>query len=487
MDIKLDIGEIQLGMFVSELDRPWTDSSFLFQGFLIESEDQIRELKAQCSYVIVSQENSLPGIFETASPVPKKSALPTEPAASYVAVDNSKEKVPAEKKTGVFSTIKQIGKEILTYRSKAQPPETAAEFPSGISNEDDNIAELRRRQDIKKIRQSYANHGDITTEIVHYPIQVAIEQEFTTAKETTARFEQEIASSLMLEMTGESLSDRIDVAKDLLADVVNSIIRNPDAMLLIRQLKDLDDITYHHAMDVSIILVTFGRQLGLPKKELNEIALGGLLHDIGKSRVPSEIINKKQRLNAEETIAARNHVNLGIEVIAGLESLSDIARQVIERHHERYDGKGYPTGLAAEDIGLYGSMAGIVETFSSITSHQPYSAARSSAQAVSILVALRDLAFQGELVDQFIQVVGVYPIGSLVKLNTGEVGIVIKQNSLWRLKPMVSIVIDTDGRKLPSPMTIDLVRPPQLDAKPIAIAAELPAGSYGINARDYFL
>ncbi|MDP2246905.1 MAG: HD-GYP domain-containing protein, partial [Nitrosomonadales bacterium] len=378
------------------------------------------------------------------------------------------------------------GSELLAYTNR-MPPSTSTHSSLETESAEIHAAELRRKEDVRKIRQTYVNHGGITAEIVDYPIQVEIEKELTTAKETAAKFEREIASSLMLEMTGENLSDRIDVAKDLLADIVNSIIRNPDAMLLIRQLKDLDDLTYHHAMDVSIMLVSFGRQLGLPKKELNEIALGGLLHDIGKSRVPSEIINKKQRLNAEETMAARSHVNLGLEVIAGLENLSDIARQVIERHHERYDGKGYPTGLAAEDIGLYGSMAGIVETFSSITSDQPYSAARSSAQAVSTLVALRDSAFQSELVDQFIQVVGVYPIGSLVKLNTGEVGIVVKQNTMWRLKPMVSIVIDTEGRKLPSPMTIDLVRPPQLDAAPISIATELPAGAYGIHARDYFL
>ena len=173
--------------------------------------------------------------------------------------------------------------------------------------------------------------------------------------------------------------------------------------------------------------------------------------------------------------------------MAELEQLSHVVRQIVERHHERYDGQGYPAGLKGEEIGLYGSMAGIVETFSTITSHQPYAPARSSATAISTLVALRSQAFQSELVDQFIQVVGVYPIGSLVKLSTGEVGIVIKQNKLWRLQPMVTVMVGADGERLERQKTIDLVKFNQNNDNPISIITELPAGSYGIDPKDYFL
>lgn len=475
-------------MYVSELDRPWTDSTFLFQGFLIESEEQIRELQAQCSYVIVSQESSLPGIFETAGAKSKAaSGLNIRPVAIRNSASPAVKNLSPDKSKwgGIFNAIKQISKDLL---ASSKSDEQNSSNPFFIEDQERNdLAESRRRQEITKIRENYAKYGEITTEIVDYPIETTLEQEYVAAKAATTKFEKQLAASLMLEMTGENLSRRIDVAKDLLADVVDSIIRNPEAMFLVRQLKDIDDVTYHHALDVSVMLVSFGRQLGLPKKELNEIALGGLLHDIGKSRIPSEIIHKKGTLTDDELRVARTHVKLGIEVVQGLDNLGDIVLQVIERHHERYDGKGYPTGLSGEEIGLYGSMAAIVETFSSITSYQPYSEARSSAQAVSVLVSLRDEAFQGELVDQFIQVVGVYPMASVVKLSSGEVGIVIKQNRLWRLKPVVSIVIDANGNRLPSPMTIDLARPPQLDVEPPSIITELPSGAYDIDPKEYFL
>lgn len=490
MDVKIDIQKIQKGMYVSELDRPWTDTNFLFQGFLIESDDQIHALREQCSYVIVSQEKSLAGIFTIPgnSSKNKKPTPASDPVIKQTSVKPGSDSISLTAGlTGLLKSIKQIGQELLMPRASVLTPYPATGFFPMEETEDDRIAEVRRKDEVGKIRQAYAKFGDIPLDIEDYPVKTTVEEELVVAKQTTEKLQEDLAASFILEMTGTDLSDRIEVAKDLLADVVESIIRNPNAMLLISSMKTMDNVTYRHAMDVAIMLVSFGRQLGLPRDELNEVALGGLLHDIGKSKIPGEMLNKTKRLDSDEIALARKHVPYGIEIVGELSHLSEIVRQIVERHHERYDGMGYPLGLKGEEIGLYGSMAGIVETFSTITSHQPYAPARSSAKAISTLVALRDQAFQSELVDQFIQVVGVYPIGSLVKLNTGEIGIVIKQNKLWRLQPMVTLVVDDHGKRLEKQRTIDLVKFNQDNENPISITTELPAGTFGIEPKDYFL
>lgn len=487
MNVQIAVDKLTLGMYVTELDRPWSDTNFMFQGFIIDSEAQLDALKAQCSYVIVSEEKSTEGLFdlEKNKPHEKKNIIKKTVGAiqEIEEFDNAPIK---EKKSGLFSSIKQIGKELIGFKRNS-PQNLATSFTIQFE-EEQKEAEDQRKAVVNIIRKSYSSKDGSTTVINDYPIKTTLEEELKSAQKATEALNKEIADSFMLEMTSADLGDRIDIAKDILTDVVDSIIRNPNAMLLINSMKSVDDMTYRHAMDMSIMMVSFGRQLGIPKKELNDIALGGLLHDIGKSKVESAIIKKPQRLNAQEYIEAQKHVEYGMEIVKDLASLSDVAKAIIERHHERYDGKGYPQHLSGENIGLYGSMAGIVETYASMTASLPYAEARSSSKAVSVLVALRGKAFQSEMVDQFIQVVGVYPIGSIVKLNTGEVGIVIKQNKLWRLKPIVTLVYDHNGQKLARQRTVDLVRDVDLDTNvPLAIATELPAGSYNIDPQHFFL
>lgn len=487
MNVQIDVANLQMGMYVTELDRPWSDTNFMFQGFLIESEAQLNELKAQCSYVIVSQEKSLDGLFELEEnkPSEKKNTIKKTTAAIQEIEEFDDQPSPI-KKGGLFSSIKQIGKDLIKFKSNKQ--QNLSNSYTIQFEEEQKEAEDKRKQVVNVIRKTYSAKDGSTTVIADYPVKTTLEEELKSAKKASESLNKQIADSFMLEMTSADLSDRIDIAKDILNDVVDSIIRNPNAMLLINSMKSVDDLTYRHAMDMSIMMVSFGRQLGIPKKELNEIALGGLLHDIGKSKIDKSIIKKPQRLNAQEYAEAQKHVEYGLEIVKDIAGLGDVSKAIIELHHERYDGKGYPRHLSGEDIGLYGSMAGIVETYASMTANLPYAEARSSSKAVSVLVALRGKAFQSEMVDQFIQVVGVYPVGSIVQLNTGEVGIVIKQNKLWRLKPIITLVCDHNGNPIQRQRTVDLVRDVDPDTQaPLAISTELPAGSFNIDPKNFFL
>ena len=482
MDVKIEINTIQLGMYVTELDRPWSDSTFLFQGFLIENDEQIQELQDQCSYVIVSQERSSPGIF---APEPKKEPVKAPQSrkdADTLTIHAVDTEQNSKSKSGIFGFFK----ELFTARSSADNTASASDKASQEAM--DRIEEIRQKEELAGLRSNFSKQAGVTAKISDYATSASVKEETAPAKTATEKFEQEIASNLMLEMTGADLGDRIEVAKELLVDVVDSIIRNPNAMMLISKLKNIDANSYQHAMDVCIMMISFGRQLGLPKSELNKVGLGALLHDIGKSQVNKEILEKRTKLSPEEYEEVKKHVSYGVDVLLKAEKLGQIEQMIIERHHERYDGKGYPKGLAGEEIGLYGCMAAIVETYSTITSEKPYAPARSSAKAVTTLMALRGKAFHPELVDQFVQVVGVYPIGSVVELTTGEVGIVLEQNKLWRLKPLVSVLVGADGKKLSRPYLVDLAKPQKADTdKPLAIANELPAGTFGIQLKDYFL
>ncbi|MEQ1602381.1 MAG: HD-GYP domain-containing protein [Methylophilaceae bacterium] len=496
MNVKIEINAIKCGMYVSELDRPWTDSTFLFQGFLIENDEQIRELQEQCSYVIVSQERSSPDIFPSMSrvvePVTRPQAAPKTDTFISRTVSTEQNK---NAKTGLFgflSTAVQIGKELFSTKPSATA-ELLQDQDRAALDAQERMEEIRQQAAVASLRKNFSQQTGITGKISHYAIEASIKEEIAPAQNAAIKFEQEFTSNMLLEMTGVSLSERIEVAKDLLVDVVDSIIRNPNAMMLISRLKNIDANSYRHAMDVSIMMISFGRQLGLPKAELNSLGLGALLHDIGKSKVDQLILEKPGKLSGEEYEEVKKHVNFGVEILQETGKLNKVERMIVERHHERYDGQGYPNGLVGEDIGLYGSMAAIVETYASITTEQFYESARSSAKAISTIMALRGKAFHPELVDQFAQVVGMYPIGSIVKLNTGEVGLVLEQNKLWRLKPVITILVAANGKKLPRPLMLDLANAPLLDANladpnlALAIVDELPVGSFGIDLKDYFL
>lgn len=496
MDVRIECHDLKLGMFVSELDRPWEDTNFMFQGFMITSAEQISELQSQCVYVIVSQEKSKEGLFSiTEVAIEEKPIVtPTLKNLSQVSQLDQAERLqlanPIKLGKGLLSTIKKIGQELISKKSDLPDDNHFNPLKSAMTlqlEEDERKAEIKRRQDVRIIRNKFSGQPNVPDNVVDYMIKTTVEEELVTAKKVSDRIQNDLGITLFAEMTSADLSSRINVAKEVLSEVVDSIVRNPSAMLLVTNIKRLDDIHYQHAIDFSIMMVSFGRQLGIPKAELNHIALGGLLHDIGKSKVEKMILDKPNRLSSEEYQKIKLHIEYGSRMLDDIPDIHPIVRQIVERHHERYDGQGYPEALSAERIGIYGSMAGIVETYATMTSHQPYADARTSAKAVSVLVAMRDKAFQAELVDQFIQVVGVYPIGSIVQLSSGEIGIVSRQNKLWRLKPLVTVIIDANGNKLSNTYVIDLSKAVEKDSKSLSIVNELPSGIHGIDARDYFI
>jgi HD-GYP domain-containing protein (c-di-GMP phosphodiesterase class II) len=262
--------------------------------------------------------------------------------------------------------------------------------------------------------------------------------------------------------------------------MVESVVRNPDGMVWLTRLKSVDAYTYDHGLNTAIYLIAFGRHLGLAEQQLQMIGTVGLMQDVGKIKLPRALLEKRSKLTPAELKVFQSHVGHSIEVMRTSKDASESLIQAISQHHERYDGSGYPSGIGGDNITLLGGMAGLADSYSAMISARPYAQAVSVQQALHGLYGSRDKAFKADLIEQFIQCVGVFPVGSLVELNSGEVAVVVSQNRARRLKPRVMLVLDINRQPFASPVMLDLIYDPTLPGRDEAyrIVRGLQAGMY---------
>lgn len=371
-------------MYVAELDRPWTDTPFKFQGFVLKSEDELDILRRYCSTVQVDVERG-------------------------------------------------------------------------------SVEEAHR-----------------------YPARASLEQEFAPARKTYATSRELVDEALAAARIGRTLDAR--QVRGAVQSMTQSVLRNPDALLLFSQLREKGDYTSSHAMDVSIYMTAFGRFLQLEREEIEFLAYLGLLQDIGKMRLPKALLEQRARLTAKELAQVRLHVVYSAEILYATPGLPPGLADAAVLHHERRDGSGYPNGLAGDAIGMTGSIAAIVDTFDAMTVRRPYADPVPPSTAISTLYKARGALFDAGLVEQFIRFLGIFPVGSLVELNSGEIGIVISQNPEQRLKPRVMVFRDAKGNELRPQKLIDLSRPPRaLPGEPYRIQRTLERDYAPLPAERLFM
>src|SRR5436190_2113084 len=374
-------------MYIAELDRPWTDTPFMFQGFMLATPQQLDALKKYCSTVMVDTERSAP--LETPQP---RIAYP--------------ERAPVEQEIG--------------------PAKTA-----------------------------YSNSRVLMRDVL-------------SAVRIGRTLDAERLKSAMTSMT-------------------ESVLRNPDALLLFSQLRAKGEYTESHALDVSIYMITFGRFLQLEPGQIEFLGYLGLLQDVGKVRLPKELLEKRGRLTMEEFERAKLHVNYSVEILRATPGLPGDLARIAALHHERLDGSGYPKGLRGNEIGMIGSIAAIVDTFDALTVKRPYADAVSPSAAISMLYKWRGVFFDAHLVEQFIRCIGIFPVGSLVQLNSGEAAVVIAQNQARRLLPRVMVIRDAEGNPVMPHKLLDLAREPQAKPdEPYRILGTLEAGAVPFGADELF-
>lgn len=270
----------------------------------------------------------------------------------------------------------------------------------------------------------------------------------------------------------------------VVSDMTGSVLRNPDALTSLSRLKKFDEYTFYHSVNTSILALSLGRDLGFERNALHQIGVGTLLHDIGKTKIPSEILNKPGRFEPHEMEIMKQHVLRGVEVLTTTTGLGDSYLRPALEHHERVDGTGYPHRRVRSELSQFGLMAAVVDIYDAITSDRCYHKGRVAHEALQFLYRL---ALEGHLdatlVQRFIHVVGVYPVGSVVELNTGEVAIVKQIHHHVPLTPVVLLVKSAGNSLLSNPREMDLVA--QLETPHRKITAILDPKQAGVDPTDY--
>jgi HD-GYP domain-containing protein (c-di-GMP phosphodiesterase class II) len=323
-----------------------------------------------------------------------------------------------------------------------------------------DIVDAPTKEEIKRDIQNRLK--DVYVTEVETDCDVPIKEEIVRAK--AIRHEaKETVKSIMSDIRFGRNIERGKV-EDIVDKMSVSIFRNQDALLSLGKIRKIDEYTYAHSVSTCALMLAFGKHLGFESQELREAGIGAMLHDIGKVKVPVHIINKKGALTDDEIAQVRGHVRFGCAMLEDTSGISEISIMVAAEHHERIDGRGYPNGLAGDDLSRYGKAAAIIDVYDAMTSNRCY---RNRVPATDVLGKLLEWSkfnFDGEFVQKFVRCIGIYPIGSLVYLENGMIAVVISHGLKSLLHPLIRVIFDTKRNSYVRPHDIDLAQEPDLSS-----------------------
>lgn len=443
MKIKVDTSQLKKGMYVSELDCPWTETSFLLQGILIESLDDISQVKEFCSFVYVDAEKSHNSVQINLEILSKNGngGQSFHPHLQTLSANENDEQ-PHHPHLQTFSANEQT--------------EERSTFSVADESNDADLEQNNFQKELKVARKVHSRVGLF------------------------------IDSALEDIRLGQAVNT--DEAKELVTEVANSITRSSHAMMWLTNLKERDEYTSIHCLNVCIMAVSFGRSIGMSKPELEILGLGGLLHDIGKMRVPLEILNKPSKLTAEEFDVMKTHPMEGYEILIEQGDLPLDVLDIVKHHHERRNGKGYPSHLNGDEISIMTRMVAIVDVYDAITSDRCYHDAITPYDALKNMYEWINEDFDKSVIEQFIKCLGIYPIGCAIELNLGHVGIVVSASEKSKLRPIVMLVLNSKRERFPTPKLINLAHPKwRTGTQKLEVKRILNQDEYDFNIKDIIM
>ncbi len=355
---KIHVSKLQLGMYISKLDRDWLETPFLMQGFLIETLDDIDILAELCEHVWID------AVFEKW----------TQPVERSVGEDQ-----------GLQYTVCYINK---------IPPQKEHRAAIGIYKG----AKSKTKSLLDEVRLG----GVINTE----------------------------------------------EAKDTVNECVASVLRNPDALLWMSKVRNEDEYSAEHCLNVCILAIAFGRHLGMEEQELRHLGLSGLLHDVGKMRIDPVLLKKRSHLTEREEKILKAHPIYGRNLLMASSGVYHGAIDVAYSHHERIDGKGYPRGLKAAGISKFTKMISLVDAYDDMTVNRHYAESITCTEALKTIYRNRGSQFDERLSLEFIKAIGLYPPGSLVELKNGQVAFVVETNHRHHHLPKIITILNENKKKL---------------------------------------
>lgn len=432
--IKIDTANIAQGMYVAQLDCSWLTTPFIKRGFRISSEDEIGLLRKFCKHVYVDVSQSA---------MPEQDILRAHHDSGSISDPFSR--------TQIRRRSPLPGRGMRRFRAFMQ------RFLSGR-------------------RTAGATTSGRTPTSAEAPLAM---DAYVAVSATMGEVLQRVKKGHPVD---------IDKLYKTVAPMAASVQRNPDAMAWLGFLRKREQGHFSYTVTTAIWALIMGNEMGLTGRRLANLAIGALLLDVGNTGIPKSIGMKEGPLTEEERDIMRMHVDYGLEIIEKSSGVSDEIVDMIRYHHERLDGSGYPQGIGG-DIPVYGRIAGLIDCYDAIISRRPYADQKCAYDAVRELNRLAGTKFQQEVVEQFVRAIGMFPTGSLVELNTGEVAIVIEQNVARRLRPKLLVILNADRQPVQRNKTIDLSNLPDRADKKNAlwIQGGFEAGSFNIDPKDYFL
>ena len=320
-------------------------------------------------------------------------------------------------------------------------------------------------------------------------------EKLSTGLELKADFQQAKLSfesaADTLDKVFDSLSNgrhlEMEIVREAINPLIQGVFRNQEAVAALLRLKESGEYRYHHGISMALWGAILGRHLGLHRDELEKLAVGCAMCDVGMTELPTELLDQPQKLSREQRDIVQAHPLMGAQMVAESKDVDFEILAIIENHHERMDGSGYPRGMEGAAIPLLARIAGLVDTYDAMITTRPYAPARTSHEAAQELLDGKGTVFQEALVEQFIQAIGLFPTGTLVELNTGEVAIVVRQSATRRLKPEIVVVLCPDKKKKNVLELVDLFDQDANLEGERWIARELLSGAYGVNSEEYFI
>lgn len=322
----------------------------------------------------------------------------------------------------------------------------------------------------------------VMAEEIPAPIPVVQEKssfndEVKRAAKICAKGKEAVVSMFQEARMGKAIE--AEAAAPLVEEISNSVMRNPGALISLARLKTADDYTFMHSVAVCALMIALARQLGLNEQQTRDAGMAGLLHDLGKAMIPLEILNKPGKLTDEEFALVKAHPAEGHKLLLEGKGISEMTRDVCLHHHEKIDGSGYPKGLNSETMSLFAKMGAVCDVYDAVTSNRPYKAGWCPAESIKRMAEWKG-HFDPVVFQAFVKSLGIYPIGSLVRLESGKLGVVIEQGEHSLLKPKVKVFFSTKSQSYIKPETIDIARSPE------KIAGREDAAKWGIKDVDRY-
>ncbi|KPK02271.1 MAG: phosphodiesterase [Nitrospira bacterium SG8_35_4] len=306
----------------------------------------------------------------------------------------------------------------------------------------------------REIQAEIVNTAEADEEEIGMRPTVPIEQELSRAREIQKQAKQTIQNIMDDIRFGKQLET--EKIEGVVENMVESIFRNQDALISLGKIRKKDEYTYFHSMSVGVLMISFARQMGFDRRSIQEVGIGAMLHDIGKMKVPHEILNKNGKLTDEEISDIKEHAVYSKKILEETNGISETSINVAAQHHERVDGSGYPEKLQGDEISIFGQMAAIVDVYDAMTADRCYQKKFVPSDVLKRLYEWSKHHFNRDLVQRFIRCVGIYPIGTLVRLESGMLGVIIHHSERSLLEPVVRVVFNPARETLVMPYDLDL-------------------------------